>query len=236
MATLQKRKNGYWELQYRANGQRKTITFSGQYTKRIADRFSGIVEVLVRIMKNRDPTLLEREDRDWIEKTFPELGEKLAKVGLYVMPTRYTLKELWDTYLEKRADKKESTLKTYLDARRRFFAFFKEDELLTSLTQDRMKEWKQFLLDSGKYAVATVSGTINKCKAAFNWAKRQKWLTSSPLEGIGSGSDRNKAKDRYVKPSEYRRLLDACPCQEWRTVLALARVAGLHPNELETLR
>jgi integrase len=180
---------------------------------------------------------IERWQRDWIETTVPELGEKLAKRGLFIMPAKHTLKKLWDTYLDQRADKKETTLKTYLATRQRFFSFFTdEDELITTLTRDRIEQWKQFLLGSGKYATATVAGTINKCKAAFNWAKRQKWITDSPLDGVDRGSDRNKANDRYITPSEYRRLLEACPDQEWRVILALARVGGLHPNEILTLK
>ena len=36
---------------------------------------------------------------------------------------------------------------------------------------------------------------------------------------------------------EYAKLLDACPNQEWRTIIALARIGGLRcPSELQQLR
>ena len=31
-------------------------------------------------------------------------------------------------------------------------------------------------------------------------------------------------------------MLDACQCQEWRTIIALARYGGLHPNEILNLK
>ena len=47
---------------------------------------------------------------------------------------------------------------------------------------------------------------------------------------------RNEAKDRVITQEEFRRLQDACPCQEWRVIITLARIGGLHPCEIPTLR
>jgi hypothetical protein len=54
-----------------------------------------------------------------------------------------------------------------------------------------MREWKEYLLAHGRFVPATVTGTIEKTKAVFNWAKKQKWMTVSPLDGVGAGSYRN---------------------------------------------
>ena len=99
-----------------------------------------------------------------------------------------------------------------------------------------MRDWKEFLLDGGRLATATVAGTIEKTKAVFNWAKDQKWITESPLKGVGAGSYRNEDNDRFVTQEEYYLLLDACQCQEWRTIIALARMGGLRPCEIMVLR
>jgi integrase len=98
-----------------------------------------------------------------------------------------------------------------------------------------MEEWKAFLLAEG-YATATVAGTIRKTKTVFNWAKKQKWLTESPLTGFAEGSSRNPAKDRVVTMEEYHKLLEACPYQEWRVIISLARIGGLRPCEIMILR
>jgi len=47
----------------------------------------------------------------------------------------------------------------------------------------------------------------------------------------------NRAKDRMISMEEYAKLLDACPNQEWRTIIALARIGGLRcPSELRQFR
>jgi integrase len=99
-----------------------------------------------------------------------------------------------------------------------------------------MEQWKEFLLATGKYGQPTIAGTISKTKTVFNWAKSQKWLVESPLKGVEEGSFRNQANNREVTMGEYRQLLDACPCQEWRTIIALARIGGLRPCEIMVLK
>ena len=237
MASLRERENGTWEIQFRDEYRRRqTITLSGsKYKKRTAEKLQDAVTVLVDKKINRDPTQ-DRVTKAWVENATLEIREKLARVGLHELPSKHTTQELWDTFLDKNSDMYEDTRRTYLYARDRFFSFFKQTELLDELTQERMIEWRRFLLDSGKYAPATIAGTISKAKAVFNWAKRQRWIKVSPLDGVGRGSYRNREKDRFVTMDEYHRLLDACPCQEWRVIVTLARIGGLHPCEILVLR
>ena len=57
------------------------------------------------------------------------------------------------------------------------------------------------------------------------------------MSGIARGSFVNRENDRIINMEEYAKLLDACPNQEWRTIIALARIGGLRcPSELKRLR
>jgi len=236
MATLRQRKNGIWEIQYRNEEGRKTITLSSRkFNERTARQFRDAVEVLLFHRSNNDPRI-DPLVKLWVERAVPEIREKLALHGLYDLPSKYTVQELWDTFIDKKFDVAESTIQSYIHARDRFFLFFHQDELIRDLTQDRMKEWKAFMLGCGRYGEPTVAGTISKAKAVFNWAKSQKWLKESPLDGVGRGSYRNEDNDYFVTREEYHRLLGACPCQEWRVIITLARYGGLHPCEIMTLR
>jgi integrase len=190
--------------------------------------------VLINKKINSDPTI-HRPTQVWVESAAPEIQEKLAKYGLWKLPSKHTTKELWDTYLDKHRDKKEKTLKTYTYAKNRFFKFFKPNELIAELTQERMLEWRQFLLENG-YGEPTVAGTISKAKAVFNWAVSSGMIEKSPLHGVGRGSYRNIKKDRFITKDEYKQLMKACICQEWRVIITLARVGGLHPCEILVLR
>jgi integrase len=243
MATLRKRtnvgKDGIWEIQFHDEfGRKKTITLSGRkFTAKVAGELREVVATLI-YEKINEVAIPHRKTKEWVTKAPLEIREKLARFGWCQVLSKHTAKEMWDTFLDKRTFKCESTRRGYLQVRERFFQFpsFKPNELLATLTQDRMRQWKEFLLDCGRFVPATVAGTLDKAKAVFNWAVEQKWITESPLEGVGSGSYRNTEQDRIVTMVEYRKLLAACPNQEWRVIIALARVGGLRPCEVMTLR
>ena len=56
------------------------------------------------------------------------------------------------------------------------------------------------------------------------------------MTGLVEGSSRNPANDRNVTMEEFHKLLNACPCQEWRVIITLARIGGLRPCEIMVLR
>ena len=56
------------------------------------------------------------------------------------------------------------------------------------------------------------------------------------MVGVPRGSFANPANDQIVTQEEYLKLLECCPCQEWRTILALVRYGGLRcPSEVMKL-
>jgi len=237
MATLQERRNGTFEIQYRDEyGRKKTITLSGRrYTEGIAKELKDAVAVLIYERVNH-VGIPHRKTKDWVENAPFAIREKLARLGLCQVSSRHTASELWNLFLDKHPFKKERTRSGYLQSKDRFFLFFGEDELLATLTQDRMREWKAFLLGCGKFSVSTVTGTIEKTKAVFKLAREQHWITESPLKGVGAGEYRNEETDYIVSQDEYRQLLGACPCQEWRVIVTLARIGGMRPCEIMNLR
>ncbi len=234
MATLSQRAAGAFVIQFRdEQRRRKTITLGRRFTEKTAKDLHEAVEKLVHCRDNA--TALDRRTTVWIETASAELQNKLADAGLIAKPQRHTLEELWDTFLAQKTEIKDSTRKTYDAARERFFAFFKDDELLSQQTQARMIQWRDTL--RGDFAKASIAGTLTRTKTVFNWAVAQGWITKSPLDGVGRGSFVNRENDRFVLPEEYGRLLEASPCQDWRAIIALARIGGLRcPSEVLRLR
>ena len=249
MATLCKRggaKSPGYEIQFfDASGKRLTIYLGGRrYNERTAREVKEVVEELVLCRDN--PSLMPRKSTLKRIDEFPEeIRQKLAGAGLVKVAPTYTVAELWDAFLKQKTDVKNSTMTIYGAAHERFFSFFKGGELLADLTSAMMQRWKTYLrTDIARersrergLAESTVAGTLTKAKAVFNWAVRIGWIETSPLTGVGRGSFVNPEKDRFILADEYIRLLGCCPCQEWRTILALARYGGLRcPSELLRLR
>jgi integrase len=116
-----------------------------------------------------------------------------------------------------------------------FFETFSPSESIEKITVDKCLEWKAALLT--KYAPASVAGFVKVTKMVFEWAVDHEWLSRNPMKKIPNGSFINRDKDRIISMEEYAKLLDACPHQEWRTIIALARIGGLRcSSELRQLR
>ena len=71
----------------------------------------------------------------------------------------------------------------------------------------------------------------------FEWGVDQDWLVKNPMKNIPIGSTVNRDNNRTISMDEYAKLLAACRHQEWRTIIALARIGGLRcPSEIQRLR
>ncbi len=238
MATLTKRLRGgslMFEIQFYSGGVRKTIPLGKKYTERTANDLLDVVEVLLHCLAN-GIEYPGKKTVGWIESAGPEIRQKLGKAGLIVIPPSHTLQELWDTFLAyKIKHVKASTISLYEAVRSRFDLFFSAGEHVDELTKERMQAWKNHMLE--EVAEATVASYIKQAKTVFTWAVGQAWITKSPLDGIGKGSFTNKANDRIVPMTDYRRLLEACPCKDWRCIVSLTRIGGLRcPSEVLRLR
>ena len=244
MATLARKDRGAWLIQFfDQNKKRRPIHLGKKFNEKTAQALKDVVEKIVYSRDNS--TNLDKKTLAWIQEAPVEIQDKLAAVGLITKPEAHTAKELWDEFMRTKTDIKDSTMETYDRSRNRFFAFFKGEEQIADLIPARMRQWKEFLktdIPQGRSEIvgfkeSTVAGTLTKAKAVFNWAVRSGWLTASPLDGIGRGSFINRENDYFVTMEDYQRLLDACPCADWRAILALSRVGGLRaPSEILRLK
>lgn len=240
MATLTRRKTGIWEIQFRnQKGQKRTVTLPSKYKEGIVKELQRAIEALLDMENN--PTDKEskavKAARFWVAEVAPdEIRKKLERVGLLRLVKDHTLGELWDMFLkEKELEVKDSTMATYLHVKRRFFEFFGEKEFLSELNPARMKEWRAVL--SKSLSPATVTGSIIKTKTLFGWAMENGLLAESPMIGVKRGSFKNPNNVRNISRGDYQRLLDVCPCNDWRMIIALVRIGGLRaPSEVLRLR
>ncbi|MCL2305413.1 MAG: site-specific integrase [Planctomycetaceae bacterium] len=244
MATLYTRKAGKvpgYEIRFfDPHGHRLIIYLGGRkYSEGTANELKKIVEKLIYYQTNDE--VPDKKTVAWLESASPEIKRKLADAGLINVPETHTLKDVWTKFLEmKELDRKtgkikEATISQYYHAKRRFFEFFKEADCLADLSKESLMKWKAALLKRLK--PATVASTLKHCKSVFTWAVEQGWIEESPLDGIGRGSFVNRSRDRIISMEEYHRLLDACPCQDWRVIITLARIGGLRcPSEVVALK
>ena len=241
MASLFK-EQGAWVAQFSdGNGQRPRVRL-GKMCKKAAETIRSRIEEIISCRLAGLP--LSSETSVWLGNLPDDMLVKLSKAKLITIQN-HTLGKLWETFRKQKKDVKASTLAVYDYVEHRLFSFFDREINLRKLTKEHFEQWKMFLRSdycnprTGKPLVeATVAGSITKVKAVFNWAIKEKWITKDqdPLQGVRRGSFINRDKDREITMVEYYRLLDASPCQDWRVIIALARIGALRPCEILPLR
>ena len=225
-----------YNIQWSENRRRYTIYLSSQtYRRKTAEGFKDLVETLVYYRKN-GTIVPDKAVANRLAEIPAELQAKLANAGLICVSKSKTCQELWDTCMKHRAaEVKPKTIQLYRLYQTVFFETFSPSEPIEKVTAEKLLEWKTALLT--EYATASVAGIVKVAKMVFEWAVDHDWLTKNPLKKIPNGSFVNRENDRIVTMEEYARLLDASPHQEWRTIIALARIGGLRcPSELQRLR
>jgi integrase len=231
---LQTTRTGY-NIQWYEGTKRRTIYLGGsQYKKTTADRMQEVVEKL--LFCKRNGIIPDKATEHWLKTAPDELKSKLAKAGLIIVTAPKTCKELWDACLKsKTGEVKEQSLNLYRHCQVTFFESFSETEAIESITLERLKDWKTALLE--EFAEATVAGRMQATRMVFQWGIDQEWLRKNPMKDIALGSYVGRKNIRTIGMAEYTKLLDACPNQEWRTIIALARIGGLRcPSELQRLQ
>lgn len=217
-------------IRFRLGEKRRDLflppAYSGPYIKEIAinvDRLAGCV------LSGDAP---DRRTDAFISTASADLADRLARVGLLTRVVIPTLGELWDRFIAE-SSAKDSTLRTYQTVRARFFRYFREGDDPRRLTNEQCRAWLDFCSAEG-YAEASLAGCVQRAKTVFTWAVRKGVLPTNPFEGVRRGSFVNERKRAYISLDRYHRLLEVCPSQSWRTLLALCRIGGLR-NPSETL-
>jgi integrase len=226
-----------YNIQWCENRRRYTIYLSSRtYRRKTAERFKEMVETLVYYRKN-GTHVPDKAVANWLTTAPAELQAKLAKVGLINVTKSKTCQELWDACLKhKKTAVKETSMKMYRQCQEHFFKQFSTTELIEKITAERLLEWKTSMQSAGQ-AVTSVAKYVQATKMVFDWAVDHDWLTKNPGKNIPNVKIINRDKDRMISMEEYAKLLDACPSQDWRTIIAMARIGGLRcPSELLSLR
>ncbi|MBX3359918.1 MAG: site-specific integrase [Phycisphaeraceae bacterium] len=146
-----------------------------------------------------------------------------------------TLANLLDRF-DQSATVKASTRAAYKQAADSLRDHFGGDRALSTLTPGDADAWRKAIADSG-LAPATVAKRCHVARTIFRRAVRWGMIQSSPFADIRTGPQSNPDRAFYVSPTTIRAVLDACPSDEWRAIIALARFAGLRcPSEIVALR
>lgn len=100
----------------------------------------------------------------------------------------------------------------------------------------RPEAFKRAMRDAG-LAQATVAKFVKVSRQVFRRAVKLKLLADSPFGEVIAGSMTNTARLRFVSREQIASVMEQCPDNEWRLLIALSRFGGLRcPSEHLALR
>ena len=238
MASISTGKNGRRRIIYKDTAGIRRCVRLGILPLRAAKEIKAKVEAILAARAAR--ISMDPETATWLGLIDDTLYEKLAAVQL--VPPRgeqavATLAAFLDAYIELRADVKPSTKAHLKRARRNLVEFFGAKRPIDEITPADADEFRLHLAETMD-ASSTVPRICGRAKQFFRYAVRKKLIPESPFGDMkGVSVKANKEREFFVTQAMARRVLDACPDNEWRLLFALCRFGGLRcPSEPLALR
>lgn len=240
-------------------GELKRIMFRDAVGKQKSLRLGKCSERNAQLALSAMEHLLEAKQHDaaphydavrWLDKIDDRLHARVVALGLAKSRDKavVTLGSLLERF-DAAAAVKASTRAAYKQTTDSLRASLGANTPLEALTSADADGWRKAIAepvtvtdDDGKettkqLAPATVAKRVHVARAIFKRAVRWGLLKSSPFADLRAGSQSNPDRAYYVTVESIRAILDACPDDQWRAVVALVRFAGLRcPSEVAALR
>ena len=218
------RKNSY-RLTFSIDGKRPEITV---HTQAEAASVQLHVKRLISSRRTGTPAL---ESAEWAQ-TRPNgaLKDFLIRWGLLDdnSDNERTLKDLFE-HFQKRGVK-SATLLTYKDAFQNLTDFFGADKPLQAIAPKDASDFEHYLrtaaYNGAGYSKATVKKRIQRVKQFFIEARRLKWISENPFEGIQGGNLANPKKWLYISKEIVLEVMANTADLQTRARIALSRFAG----------
>ena len=235
MASVVNDKNGRKRIGFTAgDGTRRTLRL-GKCSKRQADAIKVRIEQLI-LASTGVTNVVDDETAKWLTALDEVMYDRLAAVGLVAPRISARLGAFVDGYIAERGDVKAGTATFYGHTRRNLIDFFGADKSLREITPGDADEWRLYLLGEG-LAENTVRRRCGMAKHFFRVAVRRGLILSNPFEDLKAAVRGNSKRLYFISRTEAEKVLEACPCAEWRLIFALCRYGGLRcPSEVLRLR
>lgn len=215
-----------------SEGKRQTVRL-GKVPKKAAETVcTRVEELLANKLTGR---VMDRDLADWLADVDAVLQNKLAAVGLCHARESAMLQPFIKGYVEGRTDVKPATKEVWRQGEMGLIEFFGADKPLREVTPGDADRYKLHLIGK-KLASMTVRKRLQFATMIFRAAARRRLITENPFADVSIKASMPN-RERFITHDETTKLLDACPNQNWRTIVALARFGGLRcPSEVLSLR
>lgn len=218
----------------------RTIQFTDRRRKRKTIRLGQVPLKDARAIKLRVEQLIaatlagtsiDPDAARWLKGISKQLREKLVKVGLAHAQESAALGPFLERYASARVDVKPATQLVWGLVRANLLEFFPAVKLVRDITPGDADAFKLFLVGQS-LASTTIHKRLQFCRTFFRSMLRQRLIDENPFEDVKATAVVDPDRVYFVPRGDIARVLDACPDDEWRLFVALARYGGLRcPSE-----
>ncbi|SMP41651.1 Integrase [Neorhodopirellula lusitana] len=229
----------HWRLRFSLDKKRQRLGL-GDVDEAGAMLAKEHVEHLVgQYKRNRPPAPSTAE---WLEGLPIEVHDRLAALGLVEARKRAelprTVLAFMRAYIESRTDWKKP--ENYRQAVDHLEGYLKRDSPLGGVTKGDVERWHRWMIEDKKgpgLSSNTAGQNVKRCRQMMRQALDDGLIEVNPFLGIKIDLRSDTSKNRFIDSTTATAILAACPDQEWRTIYALCRWAGLRcPSEVLRLR
>lgn len=233
MASIINRPEGHRWIQFvDADGKRQTVRLGKTPAKAAATVCSRVEDLLAAKMTG---TTIDRDLAGWLANIDATLQNKLAAVGLCEARASALLQSFIKGYVDGRTDVKPATKEIWRQGEAGLVGFFGADKPLRNVTPGDADRYKLHLIGA-KLAPMTVRKRLQFATMIFRAAVRRRLIVESPFADVSIKASMPN-RERFITSDETAKVLEACPNQDWRVIVALARYGGLRcPSEVLSLR
>lgn len=235
MASVEKDAKGYRVRFMDPTGNRKTVRLGGM-NKTDAGKIARYIEDIAS--KKASGLSMDPQTAGWLGKIGQDLHDKLSRAGLVEPRTVFTVREYLAKYIGTGERWKPATLillnRTADNLNEQF-----GERPIQSITEADAAEFRTWLRsECGKQlAENTARRRCGHARQFFKAAVRERIIERNPFADVSVAVGSASEKHRYITEADSQKILEACPCQEWRMIFALVRYGGLRcPSEVLALK
>jgi integrase len=223
-----------WRILFTApDGRRRTLRL-GRVDRKAAESIRYHVENLIVAKTAGVP--VRQETAVWLAGIGSKLRERLVRCGLCDAAPTMTLERLLNSFLDAHTTVAPGTRVVWAQVMKDLREFFGPDCDVTRLTIDDAERFRLYLKARG-LADYTIVKRLQKTRQFFHYAVRREWMSRNPFLGITHSGGNPADRRVYVPVNHVLRVMEHCPNNTWRLLVALARFGGLRiPSEAFSLR
>ncbi|QEG15537.1 tyrosine-type recombinase/integrase [Gimesia maris] len=235
MASIAKRPNGGKMIQFFDSGGKRRAIQLGRVSMKNANSVRVHVERLVAAQISG--SAVDDVTSFWLKKIDQTMIDKLAKVDLIKKRESADLGKLIDDFIKlKDGDVKPRTVAKYRVVKKHLIDHFGKSQPLRTLNAGEAKKWRAYLVSKGlaENSIRKLSGIA---KTMFNHAVENELLVKNPFRCLPSALVPTRERHFFLSAEDAQKVIDACPDDEWKLIVALARYGGLRtPSETFSLK